>query len=423
LSALSDHTTSDYTTTPRSMRLHIGVFGRTNAGKSTLINAIAGKEISIVSSKPGTTTDPVFFDTDIGIPVTFIDTAGLGDFSELGRERVRRTLELLGKIDVAILVVDATAGFGEFERNLIDLFMENDIKFLVALNKVDLISFDELESYLNKFDIKNIKVVGISAKTRYNINELIHNLLKIAPDFDDSQFLDGVVEKGKLAVLNIPIDLGAPKGRLIYPQVQAIRNLLDIGAGCVIVKERELKWALDGMKKKPDVVITDSHAFTRAAADTPVDVRLTSFSILEARFRSGDLPELIRGLGQIRKLKPGDRVLVAEACTHHPSPDDIGRVKIPRWIRNIAGDVKFDHVMGGNFPSDLSELSKYSLIIHCGACTLTRRHMKYRMNLAKKAGVPITNYGLVIAYVHGILPRAIEMFPEAMKAWRDVFEQ
>ena len=407
-----------YLSTPRSMRLHIGIFGRTNAGKSTLINALANQEVSIVSSRPGTTTDPVFFDADIGIPVTFIDTAGLGDFSELGRERIRRTLELLSRVDVAVLVVDATQGFGEFERNLIDLFVENDVRFLIAVNKADLNPDFDVRA---EFDGRKVRVVKISAKNRQNLDELIHGILRIAPDFDDSQFLDDLVSKGKLAVLNIPIDLGAPKGRLIYPQVQAIRNLIDLGAGCIIVKERELKWALDGLEKKPDIVITYSHAFTRAAADTPPDVRLTSFSILEARFRAGDLPELIRGLGQIRKLKPGDRVLVAEACTHHPSPDDIGRVKIPRWIRNIAGDVRFDHVMGGNFPSDPESLSKYSLIVHCGACTLTRRHMRYRMNLAKRAGVPITNYGLVIAYVHGILPRAIEMFPEAMKAWRDVF--
>jgi len=404
-----------YLSTPRSMRLHIGIFGRTNAGKSTLINALTNQEVSIVSSKPGTTTDPVFFDVDIGIPVTFIDTAGLGDFSELGAERVRKTLDLLGIVDVAVLVVDATEGFGEFEKNLVDLFVENDIRFLVAVNKVDLNPNFKLNLQVGA------RVVKVSAKYRQNLDELIHSILRIAPDFDTTQFLDDLVRKGELAVLNIPIDLGAPKGRLIYPQVQAIRNILDVGASCVIVKERELKWALDGLKKKPNIVITDSHAFTRAAADTPKDVRLTSFSILEARFRTGDLPELIRGLGQIRKLKPGDRVLVAEACTHHPSPDDIGRVKIPRWIRNIAGDVKFDHVMGGSFPSDPTVLSRYSLIIHCGACTLTRRHMRYRMNLARRAGVPITNYGLVIAYVHGILPRAIEMFPEAMETWREVF--
>ncbi len=398
--------------TPRSLRLHIGIFGRRNAGKSTLINALAGKEVAIVSEVPGTTTDPVFFDAEIGnVPVTFIDTAGIDDVGELGRLRVERTLDVLSKVDVALLVVDATKGFGDYERKLVELFEENGIKFIVVINKIDVADYDCDE-------VRRFKHVKVSAKEGTNLEKLIDVILRIAPDIDDSQFLDDLIEPKDLVVLNIPIDLGAPKGRLIYPQVQAIRNILDRGASCIIVKERELKWALDGLKKKPKMVITDSHAFTRASADTPKDVPLTSFSILEARFKTGNLPELIRGLHEITKLKPGDRVLVAEACTHHPSPDDIGRVKIPRWIRNIAGDVKFDHVMGGNFPSDLS---KYRLIIHCGACTLTRRHMRYRLKKALDCGVPITNYGLVIAFVHGILPRAIEIFPDAMEAWRKYF--
>ncbi len=399
--------------TPRSLRLHIGIFGRRNAGKSTLINALAGKEIVIVSDVAGTTTDPIFFDAEIGnVPVTFIDTAGIDDIGELGRLRIERTLDVLSKVDVALLVVDATKGFGDYERNLVKLFEENKIKFIVVINKIDLADYESEE-------IKRFRHVKISAKDGINIDRLIDMILRISPDIDDSQFLDDLIEPKDLVVLNIPIDLGAPKGRLIYPQVQAIRNILDSGASCIVVKERELKWALDGLKKKPKMVITDSHAFTRASADTPKDIPLTSFSILEARFKTGNLPELIRGVLEIKKLKPGDRVLVAEACTHHPSPDDIGRVKIPRWIRNIAGDVKFDHVMGGNFPSDLS---KYRLIIHCGACTLTRRHMRYRLKKALDSGVPMTNYGLVIAFVHGILPRAIEMFPDAMKVWKEYFE-
>jgi [FeFe] hydrogenase H-cluster maturation GTPase HydF len=398
--------------TPRSLRLHIGIFGRRNAGKSTLINALAGKEIAIVSDVAGTTTDPIFFDAEIGnVPVTFIDTAGIDDIGELGRLRIERTLDVLSKVDVALLVVDATKGFGDYERNLVKLFEENKIKFIIVINKIDLADYESEE-------IKRFRHVKIGAKDGINIDRLIDMILRISPDIDDSQFLDDLIEPKDLVVLNIPIDLGAPKGRLIYPQVQAIRNILDKGASCIVVKERELKWALDGLKKKPKMVITDSHAFTRASADTPKDIPLTSFSILEARFKTGNLPELIRGVLEIKKLKPGDRVLVAEACTHHPSPDDIGRVKIPRWIRNIAGDVKFDHVMGGNFPSDLS---KYRLIIHCGACTLTRRHMRYRLKKALDNGVPMTNYGLVIAFVHGILPRAIEMFPDAMKVWKEYF--
>ncbi len=399
--------------TPRSLRLHIGIFGRRNAGKSTLINALAGKEIAVVSDVAGTTTDPVLFDAEIGnVPVTFIDTAGIDDTGELGKLRIERTLDVLNRVDVALLMVDATKGFGDYERNLVKLFKENRIKFIVVVNKIDLADCDDDE-------LRKYRHVKISAKKGVNVDRLIDMMLKISPDIDDSQFLDDLIEPKDLVMLNIPIDLGAPKGRLIYPQVQAIRNILDIGVSCIVVKERELKWAFDGLKKKPKMVITDSHAFTRAAADTPEDVPLTSFSILDARFKTGDLPELIRGLSQIRKLKPGDRVLVAEACTHHPSPDDIGRVKIPRWIRNIAGDVKFDHVMGGNFPPDLS---KYKLIIHCGACTLTRRHMRYRLKKALDSGVPVTNYGLVIAFVHGILPRAIKMFSDAMKAWKKYFD-
>ncbi len=396
--------------TPRSLRLHIGVFGRRNAGKSSLINALAGKDVAIVSDVPGTTTDPVFMDVELdGLPVTFVDTAGIDDVGELGKLRVEKTMEILNKVDVALLVVDATVGFEEYENRLLKLLTESTTPFAVVVNKIDLVDFDD--EILKKY-----RHVKVSAKQDINISEVIKTILKIAPDIDESQYLDDLIDPGDLVVLNIPIDLGAPKGRLIYPQVQAIRNILDRGASCIVVKERELKWALDGLKKDPKMVITDSHAFMRAAADTPKSIPLTSFSILEARFKTGNLPELVRGAMQIRELKPGDRVLVAEACTHHPSPDDIGRVKIPRWIRNIAGDVRFDHVMGGSFPEDLSE---YKLVIHCGACTITRRHMQYRMRKALAKGVPITNYGIVIAFVHGILPRALEMFPDALAVIRE----
>ncbi len=404
--------------TPRSLRLHVGFFGRRNAGKSSLLNALSGRDVAIVSSVAGTTTDPVFSDVEFeGLPVTLVDTAGIDDDSVLGEKRVERAISVLERIDVAILVVDSSRGCEDYEVWLSEMLRNNSVKFVVAMNKIDLI--EDVESKREEIS-KTLKiskkfVVPVSAVKKEGLNALIDRILRVAPDFDDRQFLDELVCENDLVFLNIPIDLGAPKGRLIYPQVQAIRNILDLKASCVVVKERELKWAFETLGK-PKMVITDSHAFTRAAADTPKDVPLTSFSILEARFRSGNLAKLVEGVLEIEKLRPGDRVLVAEACTHHPSPDDIGRVKIPRWIRNIAGDVKFDHVMGGEFPPDLS---KYRLIIHCGACTLTRRHMMHRIALAERAGVPITNYGLVIAYVHGILPRAIEMFPDAMEVWKE----
>ncbi len=403
--------------TPRSLRLHVGFFGRTNVGKSSLINALSGREVAIVSDYAGTTTDPVFSDVDLlNLPVTLVDTAGLDDVSALSAKRVERALNILRRMDVAVIVFDPLKGIGDYEKELAELLKLEGIDFVVAINKSDLFErLDDFKEEISKeLGIPKRKIVCVSALKKMGLEKLIDRILRVAPDFDDSQFLDGIVEEGDLIYLNIPIDLGAPKGRLIYPQVQAIRNILDLKATCVVVKERELKWVFDTLGK-PKMVITDSHAFTKAAADTPEDVMLTSFSILEARFRTGNLAKLVEGVLEVENLKDGDRVLVAEACTHHPSPDDIGRVKIPRWIRNIAGDIKFDHVMGGTFPSDLS---KYKLIIHCGACTLTRRHMMYRIKLAEKAGVKITNYGLVIAYVHGILPRAIEMFPEAMEVWK-----
>ncbi len=405
--------------TPRSLRLHVGFFGRTNAGKSSLINALSNREVAVVSNYAGTTTDPVFSDIELlGLPVTLVDTAGVDDESSLGGKRLKKTMEVLNRVDLAVIVVDALKGVSDYEIKLAKILKSEGIGFVVALNKSDIAeNLEEVkEEVSSKLEIQKNRVIPVSALKRIGLEKLVDRMLRIAPDFDDSQFLDGIVEEGDLIYLNIPIDLGAPKGRLIYPQVQAIRNILDLKATCVVVKERELKWVFETLGK-PKMVITDSHAFTKAAADTPEDVMLTSFSILEARFRTGNLAKLVEGVLEVENLKDGDRVLVAEACTHHPSPDDIGRVKIPRWIRNIAGNIEFDHVMGGAFPSDLS---KYKLIIHCGACTLTRRHMMYRIKLAEKAGVKITNYGLVIAYVHGILPRAIEMFPEAMKVWNKV---
>ncbi len=407
--------------TPRSHRLHIGIYGRRNAGKSTLLNALVGRDVAIVSDVPGTTTDPVFYDVDHPVlgPITLIDTAGIDDIGALGALRVERTLKCLAKTDVMVLVVDPARGFGEFEQKLYAMARERGVPVVIAVNKADAYPAEKVAGSIAK-KLKKCHVVVISALKRRGLDALVKAVSMVAPDLEDRPFLEDLVEPGDLVIFNIPIDLGAPKGRLIYPQVEGIRSALEAGAPCVVVKERELRWAIEGLRKKPKLVVTDSHAFMRAVADTPRDVLFTSFSILEARYR-GDLFELLRGVKAIEKLRPGDRVLIAEACTHHPSPDDIGRVKIPRWLRNlVGGDLEFEFVMGGDFPEDLR---RYKLIIHCGACMISRREMLNRIRKAKEQGVPITNYGLVIAYVHGVLYRALSPFPEARKLLEELGER
>lgn len=399
-------------TTPRGLRLHIGFFGRRNVGKSSLLNAITRQQVSIVSAVAGTTTDPVEKPMELlplG-PVLFIDTAGVDEEGLLGALRVEKTRKAIERTEIAILVAEPGL-WGEFEEQLLADFSSLKTPTLVVFNKVD--TAPPASELLDKLTAAGLRTALVSAATGQGISELRHALLALAPpDFIDSPAIAGdLVGPGELAILVVPIDKEAPKGRLILPQVQTIRDLLDTDAMCMVVKERELKSALDRLKTPPKLVVTDSQAFLKVAADTPPEIPLTGFSVLMARFK-GDLTAQVEGAMAIEKLKAGDRVLIAEACTHHPIGEDIGRVKIPRWLTQYTG-VKLDFVpmQGRDFPSDLSS---YSLVIHCGACMWNRRQMLTRILECQQAGVPITNYGLTIAYSLGIFRRALEPFPAAL---------
>jgi [FeFe] hydrogenase H-cluster maturation GTPase HydF len=404
------------TPTPKGLRLHIAFFGRRNVGKSSLLNALTRQQVSIVSPVAGTTTDPVEKPMELlplG-PVLFIDTAGIDDTGELGALRVRKTQEVLERTDVAILVAEAGV-WGNFEEEILRELAIRKTPTVVVFNKADAGKPDAV--LLAGLKEQKLCVVETSAIHGSGLPELRQALLDSAPsDFIDSPAILGdLIGPGELAVLVVPIDKEAPKGRLILPQVQAIRDLLDSDACCLVVKERELRNALDRLKAPPKLVVTDSQAFLKVAADTPRDVPLTSFSILMARFK-GDLLAQVQGALAIENLRRDDRVLIAEACTHHPIGEDIGRVKIPRWLTQYAGEkLQFQHVQGHDFPADLSP---YKLVIHCGACMWNRREMLSRILRCQHAGVPITNYGLTIAYSLGIFERALEPFPAALAAVR-----
>ncbi|WP_109207143.1 [FeFe] hydrogenase H-cluster maturation GTPase HydF [Moorella sp. Hama-1] len=400
-------------TTPRGNRLHIAIFGRRNAGKSSLINALTNQDLAVVSSVPGTTTDPVLKSMEIlplG-PVVLIDTAGIDDVGELGALRIKKTLEVMRRTDLAVLVLDPAAGVGPYERELLQRLREEKLPIVIILNKIDQ-GGRELLAGLEK--TLGQRVLPVSALTRQGIEELKGELIKAAPnDFEEPYIVADLVGPGEMAVLVVPIDLAAPKGRLILPQVQTLRDLLDHDAMGLVVKERELKLALEKIPP-PKIVITDSQAFLKVAADTPPGVLMTSFSILFARYK-GDLVELVRGARAVKNLQPGDRVLIAEACTHHRQADDIGKVQIPRWLRQyVGGDLQFSWYSGSGFPEDVAS---YKVIIHCGGCMINRREMLYRIQLAKEAGVPIVNYGVLLAFVHGVLERALEPFPLARMEW------
>ncbi|MBY9078463.1 [FeFe] hydrogenase H-cluster maturation GTPase HydF [Paenibacillus sp. HN-1] len=408
--------------TPRGERPHIAVFGRCNAGKSSVINALAGQPISIVSPVSGTTTDPVFQPMEllpVG-PVVLIDTAGMDDTGELGRQRVQRSMGILDRTDLALLVVDAAAEAGEIEQELMKTMADKGIPAIVLLNKADLLKGGGIEEAggLAAASIAarlGVSPIPVSASTGAGIGELKKRIISVLSAEEDRYRIVGdLLQPGDTAVLVVPIDKAAPKGRLILPQQQTIRDILECDASAVVTKEQELRHTLDSLGKKPSLVITDSQAFLKAEADTPRDVPLTSFSILFARYK-GDLPSLVGGVKAIARLRDGDRVLIAEACSHHRQSDDIGTVKIPRWLRENTGrQLRIEHVSGHDFPADLEQ---YALIIHCGACMLNRRVMQGRIAEAQSAGVPIVNYGVFIAYVQGVFPRAIEMFPSAMMAW------
>ncbi|HEY3266570.1 MAG TPA: [FeFe] hydrogenase H-cluster maturation GTPase HydF [Armatimonadota bacterium] len=403
------------TSAPKSLRLHIGIFGRRNTGKSSLLNAITRQNVSIVSSMAGTTTDPVEKPMEmlpIG-PVLFIDTAGVDDEGALGELRIEKTRKAFDRTDVGIIVV-AEAGWGSFEEGILAELQNRKTPAIVVFNKADLQSPDAAAR--QRLEAANVSCVVTIASRGEGVLDLREALIQAAPDdiVNAPAVLGDLVDPGDLVILVVPIDMEAPKGRLIMPQVQAIRDLLDHDAMCMVVKERELRRALEMLHRPPAMVVTDSQAFLKVAADTPRDVRMTSFSILFSRAK-GDLAEFVRGAMSIDRLKPGSRILVAEACTHHPIGDDIGRVKIPRWLTQyVGGELSFTHVQGQDFPSDLAS---YDLVVHCGSCTLNRRSMLSRILHCRKAGVPITNYGMTIAYTLGVFDRALAPFPAAREAY------
>ena len=396
---------------PKGMRLQIGIFGRRNVGKSSLLNAITRQQVSIVSDHAGTTTDPVEKPMElqpIG-PVLFIDTAGIDDEGALGGLRMARTRQVFDRVDVAVIVAEAGL-WGKFEDELMGEFRRRGVPTVAVFNKADLNSAAPLVG---------IVAVRTEALAGRGIPELREALRQaVSPELlRDPAILGDLVGPGELAVLVVPIDKEAPKGRLILPQVQAIRDLLDSDSLCMVVKERELRTALCRLKSPPKLVVTDSQAFLKVAADTPDSVPMTSFSILFSRLK-GDLTTQVEGAIAIDGLDSGDRVLIAEACSHHPVTDDIGRVKIPRWIRQYTGAaIEFDHCQGHDFPEDLS---RYRLVVHCGACMWNRREMHARLRRCRDAAVPITNYGLTIAYTLGIFERALGPFPGVLERYREL---
>jgi [FeFe] hydrogenase H-cluster maturation GTPase HydF len=404
-------------TAPKGLRLHIAILGRRNVGKSSLLNAMTRQQVSIVSEVAGTTTDPVEKPMEllpIG-PVLFIDTAGIDDVGALGALRVEGTRRVLERTEIALIVV-AAGDWGDFEDGLLRELQERKIPVIVVFNKTDLgvPSAALLESLASQ----QTPCVQTTAATGAGLLDLRQALIQTVPaDFiNPPTILGDLVPPGELAVLVVPIDTEAPKGRLIVPQVQSIRDLLDNDACCLVVKERELRQALDRLRTPPALVVTDSQAFLKVAADTPDGVPLTSFSILFARYK-GDLVEFARGAAAIEMLRSGDRVLIAEACAHHPIGEDIGRVKIPRWLRQfVGGRLEFEHVQGHDLPADLSP---YRLVVHCGCCVWNRREVLSRLLQCRRQGVPITNYGIAIAASLGILDRALGPFPAALDAYRE----
>lgn len=407
--------------THKGLRLHIGFFGRRNVGKSSLLNAITRQKVSIVSDFAGTTTDPVEKPMELlplG-PVLFIDTAGIDDTGALGEMRIEKTRRVIDRTDLGIIISDS-GNWGDFENYLSREFRERKVPVVAVFNKADRNEPDT--SLLSRLEQEHVRFVKTVASSGEGILDFRQALLDSVPDefLREPDLMGDIVGPGEFAVLVVPIDKEAPKGRLILPQVQAIRNLLDNDAYCVIVKERELRSALDKLNSPPKIVVTDSQAFLKVSGDVPAGIFMTSFSILFARMQ-GDLPEMVRGAMAIDKLKKDDRVLVAEACSHHPIADDIGRVKIPRWIMQyVGGRIYFDQVQGHDFPGDLSD---YKLVIHCGACMWNRREMLSRILYCRNAGLPITNYGLTIAYSLGIFERALEPFPAALDIYKTATEK
>lgn len=392
--------------TPSSERLHIGIFGKRNAGKSSVINALTGQDLAIVSDVKGTTTDPVLKSMELlplG-PVVFIDTPGLDDEGELGELRVKKAYQMLNKTDVALVVIDVTIGFDMADAKIIEAIEKKKIPYIMIYNKSDL---QERRNVGNGTDC-----VWVSTTTGENIEELKRMIANAVPREKHLKRIVGdLIQPLDFVVLVVPIDSSAPKGRLILPQQQTIRDILEAGAVPVVVKDTELSSMLDKLQVKPSLVITDSQVFGKVAEIVPEDVPLTSFSILMARYK-GDLNTVVRGAYALDELQDGDTVLISEGCTHHRQCEDIGTVKLPKWILEYTGkDIKFEFTSGTEFPDDLS---KYKTVIHCGGCMLNEREMKYRLKCAEDMGVPMTNYGTAIAHTKGILKRSLEVFGEKL---------
>lgn len=403
--------------TPSGERVHIGFFGIRNAGKSSVVNAVTNQELALVSDVRGTTTDPVLKAMEllpIG-PVVIIDTPGIDDEGALGALRVERTRQALRQTDVAVLVADSTVGLQEADRELLDLFEEKQKPYVIAFNKTDLLPGGPA-SYPTDLLPKGATVLPVSAKTGDGIEALKEHLGKLAGTKKEKFILKDLVEPGDFVVLVIPIDASAPKGRIILPQQQVLRELLDLHCNAICVQASDLKPTLDRLcaaeATTPKLVVTDSQAFKSVMKDTPADIPVTSFSILFARYK-GDLEQQVLGAAAMRALQPGDRVLISEGCTHHRQCQDIGTVKLPGWLEHYTGfPPQVDFTQGGQFPEDLSP---YRLIIHCGGCMLNEAAMKSRLSIARDAGVPMTNYGVAIAEFNGTLKRSLDVFPEILK--------
>ena len=400
--------------TPKGLRLHFGLFGKRNAGKSSLINALANQNISIVSSVAGTTTDPVekaFELSPIG-PVVFMDTAGIDDVGDLGAARVQKSLSVLEWMDIAIVVCEAKT-WGEHEENILRKTKLNGTPTIVVFNKTDLQAPSETQ--VQDLRARGYKVVQTSAANREGIAELRDAIIAtvLEQTEPDRPLMGELAKAGDTVILVTPIDTGAPKGRLILPQVQAIRELLDAGAKCMVIKEDRITETLNELKDPPQLVVTDSQVVLRVVKEVPEPIPVTTFSIQMAYSKS-DLLEMAIGAATLSKLKPGDRVLIAETCSHHPLKDDIGRVKIPNWLKKNFGDLNIEIAVGKDFPTDLTP---YKVIIQCGGCIVTRRHMLARLRQAKAQGVPMTNYGVTISLLQGVLPRVLACHPDAKAAF------
>lgn len=392
--------------TPSGVRVHIGFFGRRNAGKSSIVNAVTGQNLSVVSDVLGTTTDPVSKSMELlpmG-PVTVIDTPGFDDLGELGALRVQQTRRVLEKTDVAVLVTDGTEEKSQTEAELISLFKERNIPYIIAVNKSDLSGF-------RGGNAEN--EIAVSAKTKSGIFELKEKIAALSPkEAENTRIISDKLTPGSVVVLVTPIDEAAPKGRMILPQQQTMRDILDYGSIPVLCREFELERTLNALKNPPAMVITDSQAFGVVSKIVPESVPLTSFSILFARFK-GYLEGAVKGAFALEKLQGDEKILISEGCTHHRQCGDIGTVKLPNWIKNFTGkEFEFEFTSGGTFPSDLSP---YALVVHCGGCMLNAREVTSRMHRAETAGVPMTNYGVLIAHMHGILTRSLSVFPELLE--------